>query len=63
MAASLAARLRTECNVQVETVQGGLGEFSVLVEGQEVVSTSRLWYPSLGKVFQVVKARLQSEGP
>lgn len=63
MAASLAARLGKECNAHVETVQGGLGEFSVLVEGQEVVSTSRLWYPNLNKVFQVVKARLQLEGP
>jgi len=62
MAASLAARLRNECNAQVETVQGGLGQFSVFVEGQEVVSTSRLWYPNLDKVFQAVKARLPLEG-
>ena len=59
MAASLAARLKTECGAQVETLRGGLGEFTVLVEEQGVVGTSRLWYPNLAKVFQVVKARLQ----
>ena len=60
MAASLAARLRNECNAQVETHPGGLGEFTVLVEAQEVVSTSRLWYPNLSKAFRTVKARLES---
>lgn len=61
MAASLAAKVRKECNANVETLRGGLGEFTVLVEGQEIVNTSRLWYPNLGKVFQAVKARLSFE--
>lgn len=58
MAARLAARLESECNAHVETRQGGLGEFTVLVENKEVVSTNRLWYPNLAKVFQAVKSRL-----
>jgi hypothetical protein len=58
MAASLAARLKNECNAHVETHAGGLGEFTILVEEQEVLSTSRLWYPNLSRVFQAVKTRL-----
>ena len=58
MAASLAARLRSECEADVATLAGGIGEFTVLVEGREVVKASRLWYPRLEEVFQAVKARL-----
>lgn len=58
MAASLAARLRRECSADVTTLRGGLGEFTVLVDGQEVVKESRLWYPRLEEVFKAVKARL-----
>ena len=58
MAASLAARLRNECDANVETRPGGLGEFTVLVNEQEVLSTSRLWYPNVSTVFRAVKARL-----
>ncbi len=58
MAAGLAARLRSECDADVVMVSGGIGEFTVLVEGQEVVRTSRLWYPRLSKVFETVKAHL-----
>jgi hypothetical protein len=58
MAASLAARLRSECDADVATLAGGIGEFTVLVEGQEVVKARRLWYPRLEDVFQTVRARL-----
>ncbi len=58
MAASLAAKLRKERNVQVEAMQGGFGEFTVLVDGQKVVQTSRWWYPSPTRVLEKVKARL-----
>lgn len=62
MAASLAARLRKERNAQVETVRGGLGEFTVLVDGQEVISTNRLWYPNTTKAFEAVVKSLRPEG-
>jgi GGDEF domain-containing protein len=58
MAASLAARLRSECSADVTTLRGGLGEFTVLVEGKEVAKASRLWYPRLEEVFEAVKAHL-----
>jgi hypothetical protein len=61
MAASLAARLRKECQAEVETSPGGLGEFTVLVEGQQAVKTNRLWYPNPRKVFRAVQAALQPE--
>ena len=58
MAASLAAQLTSECGAGVTMVPGGIGEFTVLVDGQEVVKTSRFWYPRLEEVFKAVKARL-----
>lgn len=58
MAARVAARLREEEGAEVETIKGGLGEFSVLVGGLKVVDTSRLWYPSAGKVIEKVRASL-----
>jgi len=59
MAASLAARLREECDAQVETVRGGLGEFTVLVDQQEVISTNRLWYTNTTKAFAALRAHLR----
>ena len=61
MAASLAARLRSECNAGVTTVPGGIGEFTVLVDGQEVFKESRFWYPRLEEVFKAVKARFTGQ--
>lgn len=61
MAASLAARLRNECAAQVQTVRGGLGEFTVLVGDEEVVRTSRLWYPDLAETFRAVQTRVRNE--
>ena len=58
MAARVAAELRKEPEVAVETVKGGLGEFSVTVDNQKVVDTSRLWYPRPKKVVQQVRAEL-----
>ena len=42
MAARVAAQLSKENEVLVETVRGGLGEFSALINDQQVISTSRL---------------------
>jgi hypothetical protein len=58
MASRVAAELRADDGVEVETVGGGLGEFSVSLDGRKVVETSRLWYPSPGKVVRKIRSLL-----
>ena len=58
MASRVAAELRKETDVQVETVRGGLGEFSVQLDDRKVIDTNRLWYPTPGKVVKKMKALL-----
>ncbi|MCA1643563.1 MAG: hypothetical protein LC785_16815 [Acidobacteria bacterium] len=58
MAARVAARLRKETDARVETVRGGLGEFSVYIDEQKVIDTNRLWYPTPGKIVDQVKELL-----
>ncbi len=58
MASRVAAELRKRNDVQVETVKGGLGEFSVRIDGRKVIDTNRLWYPSPGKIMSKVEALL-----
>ena len=58
MAASLAAQMTGHPDVHVDTIPGGFGEFSVLVDGQKVVDTNRFWYPNLTKVLRLARARL-----
>jgi len=58
MATRVAAELKKERDVQVETVKGGLGEFAVRIDGQRVVDTNRLWYPRPGKVVSQVRTLL-----
>lgn len=58
MSARVARQLREENDLQVETVAGGLGEFSVFIDGQKALDTSRLWYPIPNKVVARVKALL-----
>ncbi len=58
MAASVAAQLSSESDVEVETVRGGLGEFSVSIDGQKIVDTSRFWYPTPSKVVAQTRALL-----
>lgn len=58
MAASLAAKLGRHPGTHVETISGGFGEFSVLVDDQKVVDTNRFWYPNPAKVLRLVEARL-----
>lgn len=57
MAARVASQLEKE-DVQVEKVKGGFGEFSVWVDDQKVIDTNRLWYPSVRKVVNRVRALL-----
>jgi hypothetical protein len=57
MASRVAAQLKEE-NVEVETIKGGLGEFSVILDGQKVIDTNRLWYPSPSKVVKKIQTLL-----
>ena len=58
MAARVAAGLASEKDVTVEKIKGGLGEFRVDVDGETVVDTNRLWYPSPKKVVAKVREKL-----
>jgi hypothetical protein len=58
MAARVAKQLRTESDLSVETVKGGLGEFSIFIDEQKVIDTNRLWYPSPGKIVESVRVLL-----
>jgi len=58
MAARVAAQLRKESEAQVETVRGGLGEFSVHIGGRKVIDTNRLWYPTPSKIVKKTEALL-----
>jgi uncharacterized protein (DUF427 family) len=61
MASSVAAKLKQESDVQVEMIKGGLGEFSVSVDDQEVVNTNRLWYPNPTSVVNRVRNALAAK--
>jgi len=54
MAARVAAQLSKENDIEVATAKGGLGEFSVSIDGQKVIDTNRLWYPTPRKVVAKV---------
>lgn len=58
MASRVAAQLNKEKNVEVGTIKGGLGEFSVFLDGQKVIDTNRFWYPSTNKIVQKIRALL-----
>ena len=61
MAARVAAQLRAEEDVQVETIRGGFGEFSVFIDDDKVIDTSRFWYPTPHRVVQQVRALLAEQ--
>jgi hypothetical protein len=54
----VAKQLRTESDLSVETVKGGLGEFSIFIDDQKVIDTNRLWYASPGKIVERVRVLL-----
>jgi hypothetical protein len=62
MAARVAAQLRKEPDVHVQTSKGGLGEFSVSIQGQKVIDTNRLWYPRPSRVISKVRTLLAEQG-
>jgi len=58
MASRVAAALNKENNVEVETVKGGLGEFSVSIDEQKVIDTNRFWYPTANKIVKKIQVLL-----
>lgn len=61
MAASVAAQLSKENDLEVETARGGLGEFSVSIDGRKVIDTNRFWYPTPGKVVAKTRGLLAQQ--
>jgi hypothetical protein len=59
MAARVAAELSKDANVQVVTVRGGLGKFSIHIDGRKTIDTNRLWYPSPSKIVARARALLE----
>jgi hypothetical protein len=55
IAARVAAEMKKEPGVLVTMEQGGLGELSVSVDGREVVSSKRFWYPNPWSVMRRVR--------
>jgi len=58
MASRVAAQLNKENNVEVETVRGGLGEFSVYIDERKVIDTNRFWYPTTNKIVKKIETLL-----
>jgi hypothetical protein len=62
----VAADLRRELNVAVEMIEGHYGEFSVLVDGQEVFNAGALAFlgvlPTRRRVRELVLQRLRTTG-
>jgi hypothetical protein len=62
----VAADLRRELNVAVEMIEGHYGEFSVLVDGQEVFNAGALAFlgvlPTRRRVRELVLQRLRTIG-
>ncbi len=57
-ASRVAAQLSKENNVEVETVKGGFGEFSVYIDERKVIDTNRFWYPTTNKIVKKLQALL-----
>lgn len=57
----MAAKLRREDGVEVDTVRGELGELSVSIDGRKVVITNRYLYPFPGTVLKKVRAALAED--
>jgi hypothetical protein len=61
MAARVAAELSKAPGVNAVIVRGGLGEFSVNLDGRQILDTNRFWYPTPGKVIAKVRAELLAQ--
>ena len=58
IASRVAADLKHDPSLAVETVRGGLGELSVDLDGTRVFTGSRLWYPTPTSVIKKVREAL-----
>jgi len=58
----VAAELKEEDGVEVETVRGGLGEFSIFIDDRKIFKTTRFRSPTPGGVLSEVRAALAEEG-
>ena len=58
----MAAKLRKEDGVEVETVRGDIGELKILIDDRKVVDAKQFWYPTPGRVLKKVRAALAEEG-
>jgi len=60
----VAASLRRDLHLEVETVEGHYGEFTVLVDGEQLISGGPLGFvgvlPSVRKVRELVERRLRA---
>jgi hypothetical protein len=54
--------LRRENDVEVELVPGGLLELSVLVDGEKILETNRLWYPLPSTLAKTTVEFLNKQG-
>ena len=59
MAARVADALRKESGIRVETVKGGFGEFTVFLDGREVIRSNRFWYPNPWAVLRQMRRLLK----
>ena len=58
LAARVAADLQVESNVEIMTTKGGLGEFSVWLDGNVIVKSNRLLSPNPARVVDKVRDAL-----
>ena len=58
IAARVAAEFKSDRDVQVELVKGGLGELSVSIDNKKVIDTNRLWYPRPSKIVNDLRTLL-----
>lgn len=58
IASRVAAQLRKELDVEVETVSGEFLEFSVYIDGEKAIDTNRLLYPAPRKMVKKIQAAL-----
>ncbi len=61
MAASVAAELSKDNDVEVKKVKGGFGEFSVFIDGRKIIDTSRIWFPTPSKVVAKTRSLLAKQ--
>lgn len=58
VASRVAAQLSQDEDVSVTTVPGGLGEFSVLIDGEKVINFNRFLYPTTRKMVAATRTFL-----